>query len=140
MKFEKARTLNVGKIEGQEVTYDPTTYEFSVTINREVFKAKSFPALKRLVENSKAYKWLRVMELSYATQAPKRLKVTLRGNRYYIMQSGKLCSVDTYNLYKLDEEKFSLLTDLANKIRALENEFGRVKNSLKRFEWCSENE
>jgi hypothetical protein len=73
---EKARTLNVGKIEGQEVKYDPTTYEFSVTIKGEVFRAKSFPVLKRLVENSKTYKWLTVMEMSYGTQAPKRLKVT----------------------------------------------------------------
>jgi hypothetical protein len=56
------------------------------------------------------------------------------------MQSGKLCSVDIYNLYKLDEAKFSSLTDLANKIKALDEEFDRVKNSLKRFEWGSENE
>lgn len=64
----------------------------------------------------------------------------MRGNRYYVMQSGKLCSVDIYNLYKLDEAKFSSLTDLANKIKALDEEFDRVKNSLKRFEWGSENE
>lgn len=125
----------VGEIEGKPVTYDKESYEFSVEINGETFKAKSFPSLKKLVEQSKTYEWITVMRLSYSNQAPSKIKVTKRGSGYYELYDGKLHRAESYYLYEMDEEKFKQLTELCEQIESLGDQYEAVKNKLKQVAW-----
>ena len=124
--------VKVGEIDGCDVEYDEKTYEFSVTISGQVFRSTSFPRLKQLVDKSKELKWEKVMYMGYeASQPPRTVEVTLRGNKYYEMVEGKLRPAETYYLYEFDQKVFDRLTAIAVRIRKLKGEWSEVKSKIK---------
>jgi len=42
---------------------------------------------------------------------------------------------ESYNLYKMDEEKFKQLTDLSRQIASLQAQYAAVKNAMKKIAW-----
>jgi len=126
--------VRVGEIKGQEVYYDEETYEFSVTIGENTFKAKSFPSLKKLVEKSEELQWEKVMEIGYdEATPPKILEVTLRGRNYYVLADGKLHVIDSYRFYRFNQGAFNRLTEISEKIRKLNQAHSEITGKLKRL-------
>lgn len=125
--------VTVGQIQGHDVHYDEQTYEFSVEIDEKVFRAKSFPGLQRLVAKSKEVTWEKVIEVGWDESAgAKVVSVTLRGNKYYEFVDGKLHSIESYNLYEMDEDRCMRLTAISNEIRKLKDKWHKIKGELRR--------
>lgn len=142
------KNLDVGEIEGNKVEYNIFDHIFDVTINGKRFKAESFKALVRKVNEFKQIEWKQALIvprnvdfLSYPI-SPGYIyeiavtKVRKRGKRFYQYdrKKAKWIRIDPDHLFEYSEEASDKLKQLREAYKKLEEEWKRTEASLTQLE------
>jgi len=131
--------IDVGVIEGNDVTYDTDTKKFEIQWNKHKLSAGSFAGIKRKINELTKTVWEKpVLFIPYGPDkyygGPREIhKVMLKaGKLYEFTDEGKWKRLDSWHVHEFDEKAFYRLVDITLEYEALDREWDKIRASLKK--------
>ena len=128
----------VSNIKGQPVTFDSFTCKFSMELEGQRLTAGSLKGLVRKVNELTKVVWEKPTmfvpySLSEYSGKTRTIKVMQKGRRLLeLTKEGKWEAVDKEYVYEFDEKAFKRLKEIVKEYKALEDEWNKIAESLKR--------
>lgn len=132
--------IEVGKIDGQPINYDPNTKKFSATMqidgNVQTFTSVSDVGLRKKVREARGNPPMKAIWLNdYYPAKPEVVQATSVGGRFYMSnpRTGKKQRVDRDSLREYDEAQLQQLNEIFEAYEASRQKWRGLVNRMARI-------